>query len=349
MGTRAPAAPTAPRRAATARSAPLLPKASIRRAWPRPRDGPGAQASMGVGIRPDDNDVASELKLVVPKSAYGLSQRQMAALGLVGEQVARRYDVCEDELTAAAHYGGEVVSEHTRIATRMAGGRPPSQAPPDLPSLLLDGRICYIGMPLVAQVTELVISELLWLNYNNPEQAVYVYINSVGSQTPDGQTVGFETEAYAILDTMAYIRPTKYTLVVGQAFGNAAMILASGKRGGRYALPHSRIMLAPPRANRSYGVASNVMIRANELENCTETYIDFLTGFTGRDKDEIKKDSGRNRYFTPEQAIEYGLIDKVVQPEDTMISEKDYDRMLAQSQAMQQRMAGSDAPAAAAG
>ena len=80
-------------------------------------------------------------------------------------------------------------------------------------------------------VTELVISELLWLNYSSPEKPVYVYLNSIGSQTADGQAVGFETEAYAILDTLNYIRPDIHTLVVGQAYGNAAMILASGKKG----------------------------------------------------------------------------------------------------------------------
>lgn len=77
----------------------------------------------------------------------------------------------------------------------------PGQAPPDLPSLLLDSRIVFIGMPLVASVTELVVSELLWLNYNQPEKPVYMYINSLGSQK-EQQAVGFETEAYAILDTM---------------------------------------------------------------------------------------------------------------------------------------------------
>jgi ATP-dependent protease ClpP protease subunit len=83
---------------------------------------------------------------------------------------------------------------------------------------------------LVPAVTELVISELLWLNYNNPEKQIYVYLNSIGSQTPDGQAVGFETEAYAILDTLGYIRPDVYTLVIGQAFGNAAMIASCGKK-----------------------------------------------------------------------------------------------------------------------
>lgn len=306
------------------------------------------KASMGIGIKPigdaGEKDVVSEVdfKLEVPTHATGLTTRQMAALGLVGEEVTKRYPTVLDSLTSKAQIGGEYVCEATRVATKMYGGRPPSQAPPDLPSLLLDGRICYIGMPLVASVTELVISELLWLNYDKPEQPVYIYINSVGSQTIHGESVGFETEAYAILDTMAYIRPEKYTLVVGEAHGNAAIILGSGKRGQRYALPNSTIKLAPPRMNQDYGVASNAMIKANELETCTETYIDFLTKATGRDKEEMMKLSGRDKYYTPAEAIELGLVDRVVQPEDSMFDEKNYDAMLAQSQAMQRRMGGGD-------
>ena len=166
---------------------------------------------------------------------------------------------------------------------------------------------------LVPAVTELVISELLWLNYSSPEKPVYVYLNSIGSQTADGQAVGFETEAYAILDTLNYIRPDIHTLVVGQAYGNAAMILASGKKGCRFSLPNARIMTAPPRLNRSFGSASNIMIKANELENNTQTYVDFLSSFTGKDKETVRKDVGRNRYFTPQQAIDYGLVDRIVQ------------------------------------
>lgn len=120
-------------------------------------------------------------------------------------------------------------------------------------------------------VTELVISELLWLNYNNPEKQIYIYLNSIGTQTPDGQAVGFETEAYAILDTLGYIRPEVYTLVIGQAFGNAAMIAACGKKGCRYALEHARMMTAPPRMNRTFGSTHNIMIKANELEYNTQT------------------------------------------------------------------------------
>jgi ATP-dependent Clp protease protease subunit len=138
-------------------------------------------------------------------------------------------------------------------------------------------------LQLVPAVTELVISELLWLNYSAPEKPVYVYLNSIGSQGPDGQAVGFETEAYAILDTLAYIRPEIHTLVVGQAYGNAAMILASGKKGSRFSLPNARIMTAPPRMNRSFGSVSNMMIKANELEYNTQSYVDFLAQYTGTD------------------------------------------------------------------
>ena len=179
------------------------------------------------------------------------------------------------------------------------------------PQWLADNALSWVQ--LVPAVTELVISELLWLNYSSPEKPVYVYLNSIGSQTMDGQAVGFETEAYAILDTLNYIRPDIHTLVVGQAYGNAAMILASGKKGCRFSLPNARIMTAPPRLNRTFASASNIMIKANELEYNTQTYVDFLSTFTGRDAETVRRDVGRNRYFTPQQAIDYGLVDRIVQ------------------------------------
>eukprot|EP01025_Chloroclados_australasicus_P005199 TRINITY_DN1149_c0_g1_i4.p1 TRINITY_DN1149_c0_g1~~TRINITY_DN1149_c0_g1_i4.p1 ORF type:complete len:346 (+),score=37.06 TRINITY_DN1149_c0_g1_i4:44-1081(+) len=275
--------------------------------------------------------------IIVPKPAYGLSQRQMNALGLT--ETVKGVEEFEENpllLSAKSFYVGDDVPEG-KLETKMSAGvQTPGQAPPDLPSLLLDGRIVYIGMNLVPSVTELVISELLWLNYNTPEKPVYVYINSTGSQTTDGQVVAFENEAYAILDTFKYVRPDIYTLVVGQSFGSATLILAGGKKGYRWSLPNSRIQLCPPRVNRAFGTASNVMIKANELESNTETYIEFLHDFTGKEKEELRKEIGRNKYFTAEAALEYGLIDKVIQPADRLaIEQKDYEMQLRQAQAMQ--------------
>ncbi|KAK9839065.1 hypothetical protein WJX74_008686 [Apatococcus lobatus] len=267
--------------------------------------------------------------------------REMAALGITPEAAVLEEEEAMESLRATSCYAMDKVNENTRMTPRMSGGgggtgAAPGQAPPDLPSLLLDGRICFIGMALVPAVTELVISELLWLNYSAPDKPVYVYINSIGSQDPLGRPVGFETEAYAILDTLNYIRPEIHTLAVGNAFGNAAMILASGKKGNRFSLPNARITLAPPRMNRSFGNASNIMIKANELENNTSTYVEFMSQYTGKDKEVVRKDIGRNRYFTPQQAIEYGVVDRIVQPSDAVAIEgKNYEAQLQASQAQQ--------------
>lgn len=271
-------------------------------------------------------------------------------MGITGEAVQRlQTGLSEDALRASAHYVGDDarVSTNPKVPTTMrrgggSGVLTPGRAPPDLPSLLLDSRIVYIGMPLVASVTELVISELLWLNYNQPEKPVYVYINSAGSQSERQEAVGFETEAYAILDTMQYIRPDIYTVVIGQAFGNACMLLASGKKGNRAALPHSRIKMAPPRLNRAFGRTTDLMIKANELEANTDTYVEFMAKFTGRDLDEVAKDCGRDKYFTPAAAIEYGIVDRIISPEeDVAMDAKDYEGAL---DMMRSQRSGARAP-----
>ena len=104
------------------------------------------------------------------------------------------------EISAKANYNMAMRSPTVMIGGGPGSGAPgaPSQAPPDLPSLLLNSRIAFVGMPLVPAVTELMIAQLLWLQYDSPEKPIYVYINSEGSQTQDGRSVGFETEAYAI-------------------------------------------------------------------------------------------------------------------------------------------------------
>ena len=102
--------------------------------------------------------------------------------------------------------------------------------PPDMPSLLLNNRIVYLGLPINSQVTELILSELLYLQYDAPTKPILMYINSPGTTTDDGFPVGFETEAFAIADTMAYVEAPIRTVLVGKAYGLAAMLLACGDR-----------------------------------------------------------------------------------------------------------------------
>ena len=127
--------------------------------------------------------------------------------------------------------------------------------PPDLPSLLLHNRIVYLGMPLVPAVTELIVAEFLYLQYENSEKPVFMYLNSTGTSNPDGSSAGFETEAFAIADTMNYIKPPVHTICVGQAFGTCAMLLSSGEPTHRSALPNATIMIHQP-TSRAKGQAS---------------------------------------------------------------------------------------------
>jgi len=186
--------------------------------------------------------------------------------------------------------------------------------PPDLPSLLLHNRIVYIGMPLVPAVTELVIAELLYLNYEDQSKPVTMYINSSGT-TANGQSVGYETEAFAIADVMKYIRPPVNTVAIGQAFGAAAMILSQGQKGGRAALPNATIMLNQPRS-QAQGQASDIAIRAREVAHNRRTSCELMAQATGKSLSSVMDDCQRVKYLQPDEAVEYGLIDRVIRKED---------------------------------
>ena len=146
--------------------------------------------------------------------------------------------------------------------------------PPDLPSLLLKERIVYLGLPLVSSdeykdqigvdVTELIIAQLLYLQFDDPEKPIYLYINSTGTSWYGGDAIGFETEAFAICDTINYIKPPVHTICLGQAMGTAAMILASGSKGCRASLPHATIILHQARQG-AQGQATDIQIRAKEV------------------------------------------------------------------------------------
>jgi ATP-dependent Clp protease, protease subunit len=194
--------------------------------------------------------------------------------------------------------------------------------PPDLPSLLLKERIIYLGMPLFSSddikrdvgidVTELIIAQLLYLQFDDPEKPIYFYINSTGTSWYTGDAVGFETEAFAICDTMKYVKPPVHTICIGQAMGTAAMILAAGTKGCRASLPHATIVLNQARTG-ARGQASDIQIRAKEVLANKQAFLEILSENTGQAAEKIAKDTDRTFYLTPEQAKEYGLIDRILE------------------------------------
>lgn len=145
------------------------------------------------------------------------------------------------------------------------------------------------------------------------------YLRSVGTSSPDGQNVGFETEAFAIADTMAYVKPPVHTICVGQAFGMAAMLLASGEKGHRSALPNSTIMLHQPRGS-ARGQAADIAIKAREVLHNRKQAFQIMADASGQPLEQVEADANRTKYLSPEEAKEYGLIDKVLSSEKDLPS-----------------------------
>ncbi|NJM75565.1 MAG: ATP-dependent Clp protease proteolytic subunit [Acaryochloridaceae cyanobacterium RU_4_10] len=194
--------------------------------------------------------------------------------------------------------------------------------PPDLPSLLLKERIVYLGLPLFSSddvkrrlgmdVTELIIAQLLYLQFDDPEKPIRFYINSTGTSWYDGDAVGYETEAFAICDTLQYIKPPVHTICLGQAMGTAALILSSGTKGFRASLPHATIVLNQPRTG-AQGQATDIQIRAKEVLSNKTAMLNILARNTGQSPEKLTKDMDRMFYLTPQEAKEYGLIDIVLE------------------------------------
>ncbi|KAH7439062.1 hypothetical protein KP509_04G043400 [Ceratopteris richardii] len=168
-------------------------------------------------------------------------------------------------------------------------------------------------MSLVPSVTELIMAELLYLQFEDPEKPVYMYINSTGT-TKDGEKLGYETEAFAIYDTMSYVKPPIFTLCVGNAWGEAALLLSAGAKGNRAALPSSTIMIKQPIA-QFRGQATDIDIARKEVRNVKNELVALLSRHTGQDKEKIEEDIRRPKYFSPTEAVDYGLIDKILNSE----------------------------------
>eukprot|EP00401_Gymnodinium_catenatum_P078430 CAMPEP_0117488168 /NCGR_PEP_ID=MMETSP0784-20121206/16372_1 /TAXON_ID=39447 /ORGANISM="" /LENGTH=322 /DNA_ID=CAMNT_0005282839 /DNA_START=80 /DNA_END=1048 /DNA_ORIENTATION=- len=199
----------------------------------------------------------------------------------------------------------------------------PIGPPPDLPSLLLKNRIVFLGTPITNEVTELIIAQLLYLNYESADKPVTLYINSTGSTIKNNtrymgeSKVGMETDAFAIADCIRYIKPQVTTIAIGQALGTAAMLLGLGSKGKRFALPNATIMLSEPREPPARGPrqASDIRILAREVLHNRSTMGEMMAAATGKSPEDIAKDTKRCYYMSPDEAVEYGLIDKVLTPE----------------------------------
>jgi ATP-dependent Clp protease protease subunit len=172
----------------------------------------------------------------------------------------------------------------------------------DIYSRLLKDRIIFLGTPIDDHVANLMIAQMLFLEADDPEQDIFLYINSPG---------GYVTAGLAIYDTMQYIRPDVSTICIGQAASMGALLLTAGAKGKRYSLPHSRIMIHQP-AGGFQGQASDIDIQAREILRMKENLDQIMAKHTGQDIERIKRDTDRDFFMSGEQAREYGLVDDVI-------------------------------------
>jgi len=171
----------------------------------------------------------------------------------------------------------------------------------DIYSRLLKERIIFLGSDIDDTTADLVMAQLIFLEYEDADKDITLYINSPG---------GIVSSGLAIYDTIQYIKPDVSTICIGQAASMGAVLLAAGKKGKRYALPHSRIMLHQPIGGAG-GQAADIAIHAKEIIRIKQTLNDILCSHTGQDREVIAKDTDRNFYMSAEEAKAYGLIDEI--------------------------------------
>jgi ATP-dependent Clp protease protease subunit len=172
----------------------------------------------------------------------------------------------------------------------------------DIFSRLLKERIVFIGTPIDDYVASLAIAQMLHLEAEDPEKDISVYINSPG---------GSVTAGLAIYDTMQYIRPQVSTICVGMAASMGAILLLAGEKGKRQALPNARIMIHQPWGGVQ-GTASDISIQAEEILKTKKRLNEIIAHHTGKSVQDVEKDTDRDNYMSSQQALEYGLIDKVL-------------------------------------
>lgn len=172
----------------------------------------------------------------------------------------------------------------------------------DIYSRLLKDRIIFLGMAVDDHLANVIIAQLLFLESDEPEQDIYLYINSPGGQVSSGM---------AVYDTMQYIKPDVQTICIGQAASMGALLLAAGAKGKRFALPHARIMIHQP-SGGFQGQHTDIEIQAKEITRIRFILDEILSKHSGKTKEQVHSDTERDHYMTGEEAKEYGLIDRLI-------------------------------------
>lgn len=173
----------------------------------------------------------------------------------------------------------------------------------DIYSRLLKDRIVFLGGPINDEVANLVIAQLLFLEAEDPDKDIHLYINSPG---------GVVTAGMAIYDTMQYIKPDVSTICVGSAASMGAVLLTAGAKGKRYALPHARVMIHQPLGGVQ-GQATEIEIHAREILRMREELNGIIAAHSGQDIERIKADTDRDNFMSAQDAVAYGLIDEVLE------------------------------------
>lgn len=183
----------------------------------------------------------------------------------------------------------------------------------DIYSRLLKDRIIFIGTDITDQVANVVVAQLLFLKMEDPKKDINLYINSAG---------GHITAGLAILDTMLFMGCAINTYCIGQAVSIAALLLAAGTKGKRFALPHSRIMIHQPFGGVG-GTSEDIALQAQEILVLKKMTASLMSRFTGQTMERVTEDSERDFYMDPEVALKYGIVDQIARPPESSSSTSD--------------------------
>jgi len=177
----------------------------------------------------------------------------------------------------------------------------------DIYSRLLKDNVIFLGQPIDDTVSNLIIAQMLFLEAENPEKDISIYVNSPG---------GSITAGLAIYDTMQYVKPDIATICIGQAASMAAVLLAAGKKGKRYALPNSRVLIHQPWMQGLGGQATDIDIHAKDIIRQRQRLNEILAAHTGQPVEKISRDTERDYIVQAQEAVEYGLVDQVIAKRD---------------------------------